>query len=158
MANTNHGTPAITSQAKRAIELYLHGLAVYAAYPERRTADQMYEIRRVSETFSQADQIAYNSNESQRRWWITAHNAFCDVTSRPSEAILPTFDEELGFALHAIDHPHDSVLQDRASHRQLDQLPKILIEEEGDVFAECKNVSSALSNLSLQAKGSVYLD
>ena len=149
MTNASHGTPAITTHAKRAIELYLHGLAMYAAYPERRTAEQMYEIRRVSEAFSEADHVAYNSNEAQRQWWISAHNAFCDVATRPGEAILPTFDGKPEFSPHAINHPHGSLLQE-ASHGQLDQLPKSLFGKEGDILTECKNVSSPLFISSLQ--------
>ena len=156
MTNTTHETATITTHAKRAIELYLHGLAVYAAYPERRTAEQMYEIRRVSEAFSEADHVAYNSNEAQRQWWISAHNAFCDVTTRAGEAILPTFDEKPGFSPHAINYPHGSLLQG-ASHGQLDQLPNGLIGKDGDILTDCKDVSSPLFISSLQVKGSVRL-
>ncbi|KAL8793798.1 MAG: hypothetical protein Q9195_003628 [Heterodermia aff. obscurata] len=138
MANTNHATPNITTHAKRAIELYLHGLAVYAAYPERRTAEHMYEIRRVSEAFNDDDHIAYNSNEAQRQWWMKAHNAFADVITEAGGDLLPTFDKGSESSLHAINHPHGSLSQNPAFHGQLDQLPETATGNEGDSLTECK--------------------
>ena len=154
MANTNPVTPTVTTHGKRAIELYLHGLAVYAAYPERRSAEHMYEIKRVSEAFNEADHIAYTSNEAQRQWWITAHNAFCDVTC-PAGA---TFDKELAPSLHDISQPHASASQNRASVGQLDQLPKTPIGKERDILTGRKIVSSAVCSSSLQIRGSGCLD
>ena len=155
MSNPTGLTPTITPHAKRAIELYLHGIAVYAAYPERRTAEQMYEIRRVSENFTEADHVAYTSDGTQRQWWISAHNAFCDVMS---EAPLPGFDGKPKSSSHAIGHLQGSGLQDQASHGQLDQTPKTPDENQGDVLTERKNVSSAVFNSSLQIQSSVCLD
>lgn len=158
MSNTTGLTSAITPHAKRAIELYLHGIAVYAAYPERRTAEQMYEIRRVSEAFTEPDRVAYTSNDAQRQWWISAHNAFCDLMPEPSGAILPALDGKSESCSHAINHPQGSVLRDQAYHDQLDQTPKTPNENEADVLTERKNVSSALFDSSFQIKGSVCLD
>ena len=158
MSNPSGVTPTITTQAKHAIELYLHGLAVYATHLERRTAEQMYEIRRVSETFSEADHIAYTSNEFQRQWWISAHNAFCDVLPGLNEPLFPAFHAKSDSSSHAINHPQSDVLQHQASHDRLDRTPKTPNEKEDDVLTERKNVSSVLFNSSFQVKRSVFLD